>query len=161
MSIDILKMSIIIPKYLYKENHMYSCVYEGKVLDFHFKKCKVAPYIYDFSVGNIHIGQIFKRSKTHWSAVSFHKNNPGKTVYGFGCRMAAAEYLLNINGFNGEKHNMYLISPLQCKSNILVELVLATTELENLKLHVDNPQLEGVVRILGHFKKINELLANP
>jgi hypothetical protein len=79
---------------------MYSCIHEGKVLDFHYKKCKEVPYIHTFYIGDILIGQIFKHGKHNWAAVSFHPNALGKLVSGFGNRYYASDYLLKINGFS-------------------------------------------------------------
>jgi len=74
---------------------MYSVIHQGKVLDFHFKK--MSNYCYNFSVGDIFIGQIFKLRKHSWSGISFH--NVRGSMDGFGCRFYAAQYLLRLNGF--------------------------------------------------------------
>lgn len=78
---------------------MYSCIYQGKVLDFHYKQCKIQKFIYNFYIGNIFLGQVFKYGKHNWSSVSFHENSLGKRMSGFGSRYYASEYLLIINGF--------------------------------------------------------------
>jgi len=80
-----------------------SCIHQGKVLDFHYKQCKIQKFIHVFFIGEILIGQIFKHGKHNWSAVSWHPAAPGHRVSGFGSRYHASEYLLEINGFNKEK----------------------------------------------------------
>ena len=77
-----------------------SCIYQGKVLDFKYKQCKIQKFIFAFYIGDILIGQIFKHGKHNWTAVSFHPNALGRRVSGFGTRYHASEYLLDINGFN-------------------------------------------------------------
>ena len=76
---------------------MLSCCYQGQVLDFHYKK--FSDKCYNFSIGDIFIGQIFKMRKHNWHAVSFHKNARG-AIGGFGSRYHASEYLLKLNGFS-------------------------------------------------------------
>lgn len=81
---------------------MYSIIYEDKVLDFHYYKGGGNNNMYNFYIGDIFIGQIFKRRKHSWHAVSFHKNSQDKETRhmgGFGCRDYAAEFLLKVNGF--------------------------------------------------------------
>lgn len=79
---------------------MLSCVYNGKVLDFHYKK--LSDRCYNFSIGDIFIGQIFKMRKHNWYAVSWYENARGSrfSMGGFGSRYHASEYLLKINGFH-------------------------------------------------------------
>ena len=76
---------------------MYSCCYQGKVLDFHYKKAGI-PNAYNFYIGDIFLGQIFKLRKNNWSAVSFYPDKRGHQG-GFGCRFYASEYLLVLTGF--------------------------------------------------------------
>lgn len=74
----------------------YSIVHNGKVLDYCFKK--ISNNIYNFYIGNIFVGQIFKHSKHSWSAVNFYESKQC-LVDGFGSRLYAADYLLKFNGF--------------------------------------------------------------
>lgn len=75
---------------------MYSCIVDGKVLDYKFVKTEVC---YNFYIGDIFIGQIFKWGKHNWTAIPFHKNTNGISVYGFGTRLLASDYLLKNTGF--------------------------------------------------------------
>ena len=77
---------------------MLSCCYQGKVSDFKYTKLSL-PNGYNFYIGDIFIGQIFKMRKHNWHAVSFHKNARG-AIGGFGSRYHASEYLLKLNGFS-------------------------------------------------------------
>jgi hypothetical protein len=74
---------------------MYSICYEGKVLDY---KYKPITYGYNFYIGDIFVGQIFKMPR-YWSAVS-SKDCPGlNNVDGFKTKFAAAEYMLRHQGY--------------------------------------------------------------
>jgi hypothetical protein len=77
---------------------MYSVVVNGKVLDMRWKRCKEAPYIHFFYLGDILIGQVFKSEK-YWSCVSQKHVNDLCPVHGFKDRYWASEFLLKINGY--------------------------------------------------------------
>jgi hypothetical protein len=76
---------------------MYSCCYQGKVLDFHYKAIPSCN-AYNFYIDDILIGQIFKMGKHNWTGISFHENAKG-SMGGFGTRFHASEYLLILTGF--------------------------------------------------------------
>lgn len=71
---------------------MLSECYDGKVLDWSFKKS--SDGVYNFYIGDIYIGKVFRQGKSDWSVVSSvpHVLNPG----GFRSRYAAADYMLRI-----------------------------------------------------------------
>src|SRR6185369_6997981 len=77
---------------------MLSIVHEDKVLDFHYKQSKSESHMYNFYVGDIFVGQLFKLGKHNWYAVSFYKNYKGG-MGGFGSRYHASEFLLKVNKF--------------------------------------------------------------
>ncbi len=70
-----------------------STIYNGEVLDWHFKKGG-QDFIYNFYIGDILIGQIFHIKKS-WDAVSWYPNNVCP-VNGFRTRYDAAEFLLRL-----------------------------------------------------------------
>jgi len=76
---------------------MYSCIVEGKVLDYKFKRSTVSNYLYYFFIGDIYIGQIYKMKKS-WAGVgkATHKLN---SLNGFKTRLDAAEFLLKLEGY--------------------------------------------------------------
>ena len=76
-----------------------SCCYEGKVFDFHYKQNKSQKFIYNFYIGDVFIGQLFKLGKHDWSAVPWHEKGRGKSEQGFGSRYQASNYLLKVTGF--------------------------------------------------------------
>ena len=76
----------------------YSTVYEGKVLDWKFTKTKHGFTAYNFYIGDILIGQLFKMKEQTWSAVSFFKTQKVCPVDGFRSRYHAAQFLLKVNG---------------------------------------------------------------
>lgn len=75
---------------------MYSKIIDGKVLDFKYKK---NHYGYDFSIGDIYIGQVSNISN-RWSAVYCNRmsGNPVTLghVDGFSTRLDACEFLLKV-----------------------------------------------------------------
>ena len=76
---------------------MMSCVYEGKVLDWHFKK---RPSDTLFYIGDIFVGQLFKIGKT-WSGLPAHpRDNDRSLVDGFRSRVDACQYLLQYEGYD-------------------------------------------------------------
>lgn len=74
----------------------YSEIVDGRVLDYSFTKSprKDDITVYNFYIGDIYIGQIFKGRRT-WDVVSGFENKYG-VVKGFVSRMDAAEYLLQV-----------------------------------------------------------------
>lgn len=72
---------------------MYSETVDGKVLDYRFRQVKELPYIYDFFIGDIYIGKMFKMKKGSWSAVSAYPNALFP-IAGFKSRLDCAEILL-------------------------------------------------------------------
>jgi len=70
---------------------MLSSVTGDKVLDWHYKKL---PVCYNFFLGDICIGQIFKFSKHNWSAVPIFI--PSKSINGFGSRYHASNYMVEL-----------------------------------------------------------------
>ena len=79
---------------------MLSCCYQGKVLDFHYKKGPLG-FEYNFYIDDIFLGQIFRMRKNNWKAISFYKDVRG-CQGGFGSRYHASEYLLVLTGFQKE-----------------------------------------------------------
>jgi hypothetical protein len=77
---------------------MYSIAVDGKVLDYHYKKGG-QDFIYNFYIGDIFIGQIFKLGKGDWAPVTFHTKCPYKNVRGFRNRFCASEFMLIVCGF--------------------------------------------------------------
>lgn len=77
----------------------YSCIIDGKVLDYHYKKSKVNDFQYNFYIGDIFVGQVFQINQHRWSAVSAMPNVYG-VVEGFGSRFWASEYLLKVGGYH-------------------------------------------------------------
>ena len=73
---------------------MYSVIINGKVLDFKFKRLN--DFTYNFSVGDIFLGQIYHIDKS-WSCVSFLASSDLCPINGFRTRFDAAEMLLKIN----------------------------------------------------------------
>ena len=73
---------------------MLSIIHNGKVLDFCYKVSQKG-LSYNFYVGDIFIGQIFKRSKHNWTGISF--TDIKGSMGGFGSRYHASEYLLKLN----------------------------------------------------------------
>lgn len=73
---------------------MYSVIYQGKVLDYKFKKYTKTSYT--FYVGDIYVGQIHKLAKS-WSIISKTVNslNP---IHGLKTRRDGAQLLLKIEG---------------------------------------------------------------
>lgn len=84
-----------------------SVIYEGKVLDYYYKKYNGEPYTtYGFFLVDkyreILIGQIFKssrRGKTSWDAVCTHPNRAWNICDGFVSRGAASVFMLKSCGF--------------------------------------------------------------
>lgn len=81
---------------------MYSLVYEGKVLDFHYKK--QTDSIYAFYVGDILVGQVFRMRRNQWSCVGWKggKLEGGISIYpvdGFKTRFHASDFMLKAGGF--------------------------------------------------------------
>jgi exosome complex RNA-binding protein Csl4 len=74
---------------------MLSCIFEGRVLDFKYKK--LSEFAYTFRIGDIYVGQVFNMGDS-WSAVSATPN-PYGVVDGFKNRYYASEYLLKVGGY--------------------------------------------------------------
>jgi hypothetical protein len=77
---------------------MKSIAHNNTILDFKFKK-HALPFIYNFYLGNIFIGQIFKIKSNSWSAIPFHTPSPYGAIDGFKSRDDAAMIMLKICGF--------------------------------------------------------------
>ena len=76
---------------------MMSCVYEGKVLDWHFKK---RPSDTLFYIGDILVGQLFKIGDG-WSALAAHPHHDNTAlVDGFRTRIDACQFLLKYEGYD-------------------------------------------------------------
>lgn len=83
-----------------------SVVYNGKVLDYHYKKYNDQPYtMYGFYIADmgskIFIGHIYKssrRGRTSWDAVCTHPNRTWNVCDGFVSRYAASEFMLKSCG---------------------------------------------------------------
>lgn len=71
---------------------MLSTCHNGKVLDWSFKNS--SDGVYDFYIGDIRIGRVFRQGRYNWSVVSNipYKLNPD----GFRSRYAAATYMLDL-----------------------------------------------------------------
>ena len=78
---------------------MNSIIVNGKVLDFRYTRCKEQKFVYNFFIGDIFIGQLFKMKRNNWSAVSFYRPFPLCPLGGFVNKYYASEFLLKINGF--------------------------------------------------------------
>ena len=83
---------------------MRSVNYNGEWLDWKFTQNKKLKSVYNFYIGDMFIGQIFRLSKHNWSPISFYKNDELteidkilNSVNGFSSRINAAIYLLKIN----------------------------------------------------------------
>jgi hypothetical protein len=72
----------------------YSEVVDGKVLDYHFKPLKINEG-YNFCIGDIHVGQVFRLGRNKWAAVTNYAH-PLFPVYGLATRLDAAELLLKV-----------------------------------------------------------------
>lgn len=79
---------------------MQSIVLKGKVLDFKYIQNKHLKFVYNFYIGDIYVGQLFKIDEHRWAAVgnTSHKFNK---IDGFGTRWKAAEFLLRLEGYSG------------------------------------------------------------
>lgn len=75
---------------------MYSCIVEGQVLDFKYKK--LTEHVQAFYIGHIYVGQVFKM-RYGWTAVSATSNPYGPTV-GFKSIYYASDYLLKVSGYS-------------------------------------------------------------
>lgn len=75
---------------------MYSCIVEGQVMDFNYKK--LTEIAQAFYIGHIYVGQVFKMRRG-WTAVSATSNPYGPTV-GFKSRYYASDYLLKVGGYS-------------------------------------------------------------
>ena len=71
----------------------YSEIVDGKVFDYHFKYLGGSGGTFNFYIGDLFVGQVFKRKKGVWDAVPWTKNPIG-VVNGFRSRLDAAEYCL-------------------------------------------------------------------
>lgn len=77
---------------------MLSCIVDGEVLDFHYRKFL---YGYTFYIGDILIGQIFDEGRRGWAAVAAKPPTKGLNgVHGFRTRYDASEYLLRVLGYH-------------------------------------------------------------
>lgn len=82
---------------------MFSVLWNGEVLDYHYKMIKNMDFFYTFYIGEIFIGQLCRHGKGNWSCSSV--NPQGKNwrhifpAMGFKSRMAAAQYLLKFQGY--------------------------------------------------------------
>ena len=74
---------------------MYSCIHDGKVLDFHYKK--VSDFEQHFYIGDIFVGRVFKIFN-YWTAVGKSGGRMNK-VDGFHTRHKASEFLLRLEGY--------------------------------------------------------------
>ena len=75
-----------------------SCIYEGKVLDYHFYKRR-GPKGYEFYIDNIRVGIVVKSGKS-WTAIPGNSIlYPFSMIDGFRTRLDAAEYLLKYMGY--------------------------------------------------------------
>jgi hypothetical protein len=73
----------------------YSINWEGKVLDFHWKKLQ--PFHYSFYIGDIFVGQVFNLGRS-WSGVG---KNPHilNGFSGFKTRLDATRFILTLEGY--------------------------------------------------------------
>jgi len=73
-----------------------SCIVDGKVLDWKFKKGMMA-FVYNFYIGDIYVGQVFNMGGA-WTAIG---NTPHDLApfAGFATRRHAAEFLLKAEGY--------------------------------------------------------------
>jgi hypothetical protein len=75
----------------------YSMVHEGKVYPWSFVLPKSSDLtIYNFYVGKLLLGQIFKMSATNWCLVSTISGVQVRHISGFGSRLAAADHAIII-----------------------------------------------------------------
>jgi hypothetical protein len=77
---------------------MLSVIVDGKVLDFRYTK--VSAGIYNFHIGDIHMGQLFRMGNMNWSAVVGRPRTGISPIDGFRSRYKASEYMLKARGFN-------------------------------------------------------------
>ncbi len=80
---------------------MNSCIVDGKVLDFKYKKLN--EFTYAFYIGDIYIGQVFNMD-TSWTAVGRPANDTKSLgpINGFKNRYYASEYLLLLTGYHNK-----------------------------------------------------------
>lgn len=80
---------------------MMSCIVDGKVLDFYFKKRVFNGefHSYVFYIGDIYVGQIFKIRNTY--SVVGKTPNKLSPIDGLATRWQAAELLLKMEGYHG------------------------------------------------------------
>jgi len=82
----------------------YSCIHEGKVLDFHYKRIGdiTKNFHYAFYIGDIYVGQIFRMGKGDYSVVG---NTPNflSPINGLNSRFIASELLLKMEGYWGRE----------------------------------------------------------
>ena len=71
---------------------LYSENYQGKVLDYRFKRMN--EFTYAFYIGDIYLGQVYNMDR-NWAAVSGIITGYGP-VYGFKTRMDACQYILQV-----------------------------------------------------------------
>jgi len=67
---------------------------DKQILDYTYKK--VGDGLINFSVGDVFLGQIFKTGDRCYSAVPWKGRPLPETVYGFGARFKAAQYLIQV-----------------------------------------------------------------
>jgi len=74
---------------------VHSAIVNGEVLDYHYKAMTHIDRSYDFYVGDIFLGQVFK-FRTGWKAVSMKVPCPYGVVGGFKTRYDASEFILQV-----------------------------------------------------------------
>jgi|GEM_PF-5663219 len=74
-----------------------SVIVDGKVLDFVYRKS--LEFSYNFYIGDVLVGQVFRAGRGNWTAVSWKKPSKLCPVEGFRSRYHASEFLLKLNGY--------------------------------------------------------------
>lgn len=75
---------------------MMSCIHNGKVLDYHYKKLGNGGIA--FYIGDIYVGQLYKIGKS-WSVVG-KSPHPLAPISGLRTRWQGAELLLRLEGYS-------------------------------------------------------------
>ena len=81
---------------------MMSAIVDGKVLDFHFRRCKVNNWVVFFYIGDIYVGQISKSRRRHYTVVGKTPNKLSP-ISGLATRWQAAELLLKMEGYRDDE----------------------------------------------------------
>lgn len=60
---------------------------------------QVLPHVYNYSVGDVFIGQVFDLGDNTWSCVGFETPHHVYPVHGFSTKESAAEFMLKLSKY--------------------------------------------------------------